>query len=118
MGDTNLASIGWGLSRLRIGTVVAFVVLVVVGRQISPTESRAATISTGENPKPNVSELLSVETYISDSKIRHRIRDRLGNVVATELTPAQLDLRYPELRTPPASGLSPFGVTPAALNPR
>ncbi len=118
MEATNLAPIARGLSRLRVGTVVAFVVLVVVGRQISPGESRAAVIIVGEHPNAMVSENLAVETYISGSKVRHRVRDSFGNVVATELTPSQLDLRYPQLRTPAVPGVGPFGVAPAALDPR
>lgn len=118
MDATNSAPIVRGLSRLRIGTVVAFVVLVVVGRQISPGESRAAVIIVGEHPNQKVSENLAVETYISDSKVRHRVRDSFGNVVATELTPSQLDLRYPELSVSVPAGMSPFGHVSVDPNAR
>ena len=111
-------SSGHGLSRRRVGTVIAFVLLVLVGRQVAPNESRATTATIVETPAPASTGPLSVEAYIVDGLIRHRVRDHRGNVVATELTPSQIDLRYPELRPTASHGASPFGVVPAPAEPR
>jgi hypothetical protein len=100
--------------RNRLGTLTAFVLLVVIGRQFTPHSSSAAT---GEKAGPTLATALSdpaaaevryfIERLPGEGPALFRVRASDGRVVADGLGTAQLAYHFPGLFPGPASGFLP-----------
>lgn len=99
-GALGIQATGTGRWRRRVATLVAFVVLVVVGREVRPAVSRAAT------PTPDasaielgslVSRATRLEMALRQGEMRFRVVDAQGKVLAADLSEAQLAARFPRL---------------------
>ncbi|MEK6703410.1 MAG: hypothetical protein AABZ53_14205 [Planctomycetota bacterium] len=81
-------------------TLLAFVVLVAVGREIRPESSRAATalldgrsVELGSLSSPAT----RLEMSVRNGEVRFRVIDADGKILAADLDEAALAARYPRL---------------------
>lgn len=93
-----LQATGGGRWRRRVATLVAFVVLVVVGREVRPAVSRASAPDAGTIELGSlVSRASRLEMALRQGEMRFRVIDAEGKVLAADLSEAQLAARFPRL---------------------
>lgn len=101
--------------RNRIATLLAFVILVVVGRQVTPQSSSAAELDMAGEVRPDwidehqPPQVQQAGYYVIGSAAPYTVRRTDGVVVAEGLTSGQLMARFPDLR-PWTNGADPFGL--------